>query len=107
MYTSKHIKMEKTKITVREHITTEKEIEVYLPYYYKHDLYSDSVIYGRIDGKMATTIHEKQDQYGKISYDIEKGIWSGDGSYFSDGHKSTEVEYNKAKERLKDFFNGV
>ena len=100
--------MAKTKITVRKHITTEKEIEVDLPYYYKHDLYSDygdSVIYGRIDGKMATSIHEIKDQYGEISYDIKKQRWAGDGSYFTDEHNSTEVEYNKAKERLKEFFN--
>ncbi len=100
--------MAKTKITVRRHITTEKEIEIDLPYYYKHDLYSDygdSIIYGRIDGEITTSIHEKEDQYGKISYEIEKEKWGSDGSYFTDEHKSTEVEYNKAKERLKEFFN--
>ena len=100
--------MANTKIIIREHITTEKEIEVDLPYYYKHDLYSDygdSVIYGRIDGKITTSIHEKEDQYGKITYEIEKEKWGGDGSYFAGEHKSTEVEYNKVKERLKEFFN--
>lgn len=100
--------MAKTKITVREHITTKKKIEVELPYYYKHDLYSDygdSVIYGKIDGEITTSIHEKEDPYGKISYEIEKEKWDGDGSYFTDEHTSTEVEYNKAKERLKEFFN--
>jgi len=100
--------MAKTKITVRKNITTEKKIEVELPYYYKHDLYSDygdSVIYGKIDGKTTTSIHEKIDQYGKTSYEIEKGKWSGDGSYFTDEYNSTELEYNKAKERLQEFFN--
>jgi len=40
-----------------------------------------------------------------VKYEIEKEKWTGDGSYFSDRHKSTEVEYNKVKERLKEFFN--
>lgn len=96
------------KIIIRKLITIEKEIEVEFPYYYEHDLSChnhDSVIYGKIDGKTTTSVHEKQDQYGKMSYEIEKEEWDGDGSYFNDKYNSTEAKYNKAKERLKEFFN--
>lgn len=100
--------MAKTKITIRKHVTTQTEIEVDLPYYYKHDLsddHGDSIIYGRIDGEISTAIHENESVYGDVKYEIEKEKWTGDGSYFSDDHKSTELEYNKVKERLKKFFN--
>lgn len=100
--------MAKTKITIINHVTTQTEIEVDLPYYYKHDFsseYGDSIIYGRIDGKINTTIHEKENIHGAIKYEIEKEKWTGDGSYFANDYNSTEDEYNKAKERLKEFFN--
>jgi hypothetical protein len=89
------------KLTVIEYIPTEKEIEINIPYYYKHNYsneYGKYIIYGCIDGKMTTSIREKS-----MGYEVAIEEWKGDSSYFTDGYKSTEVEYNKAKERLNKF----
>jgi len=96
------------KIQIEEKV--KREIEVEVPYYYKHDLTdyeyeNTSVIYGKITETESFTVHEKIRDSGNIIYEIEKEKRWGDGSYFSDKYKSTIGEYEEAKERAKKFFN--
>ena len=88
------LKITKTKRTI-------EEIEVNLPYYYIHHL-GDEVIYGIIDSEITTTICESDNEK---KYTIEQEKWLGDGSYFTDFHKSNKETYNKALERVRNFIN--
>lgn len=92
------------------------KVDIDLPYYYKHDLmsdYGDSVIYGKIEENLGTTIHEQI--FGDTtSYEIEKYRYtsianSGLSEYFDPMHKSSKKEYESAKDRcmcfLEDYTN--
>ena len=102
------------KITLIKQIPQEVIIEVELPYYYKHDLmhdYGDSIIYGKIEEKLHTSIHEIKGYDGKESYEIEKEKHSsialrGLSSYFEDEHQSSKEEFEAVKERCLSFLNG-
>jgi len=96
------------KIQIEEKV--KREIEVEVPYYYKHNLTdyeyeNTSVIYGKITENESFTVHEKIRDNGDITYEIEKEKRWGDGSYFAEKYKSTYKEYEEAKERAKQFFN--
>lgn len=99
------------KIEITTNVKTTKTVDVRLPYYYKHDLGSDhgeSIIYGKIEELEATAIHESNWYGGKVSFEIEHTPYksiknSGFGCYFSDEFKSSEKEFNAAKERLLAF----
>jgi hypothetical protein len=98
------------KIEVTRTKRVKEEIEVEIPYYYKHDLTdydyeNTSVIYGKITENEIFTIHEKIRDNGNVIYEIEKEKRWGDGSYFAEKYKSTNGEYEEAKERAKQFFN--
>ena len=98
-------------IKLIKHIRQEVVVDVELPYYFKHDLsddYSESIIYGKIEEKLYTTIHETESWDGRKSYEIEKeeheSIASrGLSSYFEDEHKSNKREYEEARERCSFF----
>lgn len=89
-------------------------IEVELPYYYKYDLmsdYGDSVIYGKIEEKLCTSIQETKNYDGEKKYEIEKEKHhsienSGLSSYFDKKHKSSKEEFEEVKERCMSFLNG-
>ena len=89
-------------------------IEVELPYYYKHDLtsdYGDSIIYGKIEEKLCTSIQETKNYGGEEKYEIEKEEHhsiknSGLSSYFDKKYKSTKEEFEAVKERCLSFLNG-
>lgn len=89
-------------------------IEVEFPYYYKHDLmsdYGDSVIYGKIEEKMCTSIQETKNHDGEEKYEIEKEEHhsiknSGLSSYFDKKHQSSKEEFEAVKERCLSFLNG-
>lgn len=89
-------------------------IEVELPYYYKHDLMSDhgdSVIYGKIEEKLCTSIQESKDYAGESKYEITKAKHfsikkSGLAPYFDKEHKSSQEEFEEAKERCLLFLIG-
>ena len=89
-------------------------IEVELPYYYKHDLMSDygnSVIYGKIEEKLCTSIQENKNYDGEEKYEIEKEEHhsiknSGLSSYFDKKYKSNKEEFEAVKERCMSFLNG-
>lgn len=88
-------------------------IEVELPYYYKHDLmsdYGDSVIFGKIEEKLCTSIHEIENYDGEEKYEIQKNEHhsiknSGLASYFDKKYNSTIDEYEAVKERCITFLN--
>ena len=101
-------------IKIKRLIPQEEIIEVELPYYYKHDLsddYGDSIIYGKIEEKLHTSIHEIERYHGKETYEIEKEKHhsienSGLSSYFEDEHQSNKEEFEAVKERCLSFLNG-
>jgi len=96
------------KVEITKQIEVKEIIEIDFPYYYKHDLtdyeYENTcVIYGKITESEEVTIHEKIRSKNNVIYEIEKD--SRSDSYFAEKYKSTEEEYNKARERAKRFFN--
>ena len=101
-------------IRVRRLIPQIETIEVELPYYYKHDLMNDyggSIIYGKIEEKLYTSIHEIKGYDGKEAYEIEKEkhlsiALRGLSSYFEDEHQSSREEFEAVKERCLLFLNG-
>mgnify|MGYP001283798686 FL=1 len=101
-------------ITLIKQIPQEVIVEVELPYYFKHDLsddYSESIIYGKIEEELYTTIHETESWDGRKSYEIEKEehvsiARRGLSSYFEDEHKSNKKEYEAVKERCLLFLSG-
>lgn len=96
------------KIEVTRTKRVKEEIEVEFPYYYKHDLtdydYENTyVIYGKKTETEEVTINEKIRDNKNFIYEIEKD--RRNDSYFDKKYKSTEQEYEEAKERAKQFFN--
>lgn len=97
------------KVIIIETKKSEKQIDVDMPYYYKHDLMcdrGDSIIYGRVDEKIHTSIQESS--FDRTSYEvtIESHISiknSGLSCYFTPEYQSSQEEYNNAKERLTKF----
>ncbi len=102
------------KIRLIKQIPQEVTIEVELPYYYKHDLmgdYGGSIIYGKIEEKLHTSIHEIKRYDRKESYEIEKerhrSIENRElGGYFDDEYQSSREEFEAVKERCLSFLNG-
>ena len=88
-------------LEIRKHKWETEIIDVKLPYYYIHHL-DTQTIYGMINSKKTTTICEVDDGQ---KYEIEQEDFDGDGSYFTDIHKSDADTYNKAKQRLINFIN--
>lgn len=95
-------------------ITTTKRvketIEVEFPYYYKQDLtdydYEDTcVLYGRKTESEDLTIREKIRYNNTTIYEIEKEEMNH--SYFGKEYKSTEKEFEEAKDRAKNFINNL
>lgn len=89
-------------------------IEVELPYYYKQDLmsdYSDSVIYGKIEEKLCTSIQEtKSYDDSEVKYEIEKEEHdsikiTGLANYFGKEYRSTKEEFESVKDRCLAFLN--
>ena len=105
----------KMEITIVKQIAQIETIEVELPYFYKHDLesdYGESIIYGKIEEELYTTIHETESWDGRKSYEIEKEehvsiARRGLSSYFEDEHKSNKKEYEAVKERCLFFLKQV
>lgn len=101
------------KITLIKQIPQEVIIEVELPYYFKHDLsddYSESIIYGKIEEKLYTTIRETKRYAEEETYEIEKEkhisiALRGLSSYFEDEHLSSREEFEAVKERCLLFLN--
>ena len=101
------------KIKLIKLIPQEAIIEVELPYYFKHDLsddYSESIIYGKIEEELYTTIHETESYDGRKSYEIEKErlvsiARRGLSSYFDDEHQSSREEFEAVKARCLLFLN--
>ncbi len=102
------------KIKLIKQIPQEEIIEVELPYYFKHDLegdYGESIIYGKIEDKLYTTIHETIRYDGKVAYEIEREKHHsienrGLAEYFEDEHQSSREEFEAVKERCLSFLNG-
>ena len=102
------------KIKLIKLIPQEAIIDVELPYYYKHDLmndYGESTIYGKIEEKLHTSIHETERYYSREAYEIEKKEHysianSGLATYFEDEHQSSREEFEAAKQRCLTFLNG-
>ena len=103
-------------IEIIEIIQKEKTIEVELPYYYKHDLSDDrdsTIIYGKIDLNIHTTIKEREDySTGKREYEIERESHSsiknsGLASYFKPEHKSQQLDHEEVKERALAFLRDL
>ncbi len=102
------------KISITEEVSTVKIIDVDLPYFYKHDLmtqYGDSVIYGRIEETLHTSIQETLNFDGSVTYEIEKEDHdsiknTGLASYFKSQYSSNQNEFEQVKERCLIFLNG-
>lgn len=99
------------RIEITKRIDQVSEIDIDLPYYYKHDLYSDhgdSVIYGKISETECTTIHEKiyhDDVEYSIQVEKHQSIKnSGLSSYFEVNHKSSDIEFEAVTKRMLVFF---
>ena len=103
------------KIEIAKKTTQVEVIEVELPYYYRHDLvsdYSTSVIYGKIEEKISTSIQETKSFTGTQKYEIEKEEHSsikdsGLGSYFEESHKSTQKEFEEVRQRCQSFIDSL
>lgn len=100
--------MKKEKVTITKHTWVTEEIEVYFPRYYKHALYCGEdvvTVYGRIERETVVSIHEDNSDEDSITYKVKKEEFDADryGSYFSEDHDSTMVEFLQAKERLNKF----
>ena len=96
------------KIEITKQVNVKMVVDIDFPYYYKYDLTdydyeSTSVIYGKITEIGEVRIHEKIRSKNNAVYEIEKN--NRRDCYFEEKYKSTEEEYNKAKERAKHFFN--
>lgn len=100
-------------ITLVKQTTQLVTVEVELPYYFEHDLsddYGESIIYGKIEEKLYTTIHESK-RYGDLAtYEIEKEehvsiALRGLSSYFEEEHQSTKEEFEAAKQRCLKFLS--
>ena len=99
---------------IKRLIPQEKTIEVELPYYYKHylmDDYGDSIIYGKIEEKLHTSIHETERYDGKEIYEIEKEkhilienstLWG----YFREEYQSSREEFEAVKDSCLLFLSG-
>lgn len=106
----KHImKIEITR-TIREVI----EIEVDIPYYYKHEIREDnyeSITYGCIENNQCIAIEEYvryHDDHTHYTMECEKYSSiknSGLASYFEPKHKSTQQEFEDARKRMLEFIN--
>ena len=86
------------------------EIEIDLPYYYKHDLLSDHadiIIYGKIaDENTVISITEKSSlcAEGADEYEIEKKKFGKNfHCYLKKEYKGTEKEYEEVRARLQEF----
>ena len=105
----------KTKVEITKQVPQVEIIEIELPYYYKHDLTSDygkSVIYGKIEEKVCTSIQETQKYDGEDQYEIESQEHhsiknSGLASYFNEEHKSSKEEFEAVKLRCLRLLNGI
>lgn len=101
------------KIEITEQIEKAILIEVDLPYYYEHDLmshYGDNIIYGKIEETKHTCIQEITNDNGAHSFKIEKEKHnsiknSGLVPYFKKEHRSSEEDYQNAKNRALNFSN--
>jgi len=101
------------KIEINKQITITEIIDIELPYFYKQDLmsdYGDAVIYGKIEEKNATAIHETKNYDGEEKYEVEKCPFtsignSGFSCYFREEYKSTKEEFEAAKKRCIAFIN--
>lgn len=101
-------------VEITKQVPQTEIIEVELPYYYKHDLMSycgDSIIYGKIEEKLHTSIQETKNDDGEEKYEIEKEEYcliknSGLSSYFDKKHRSNKEEFEAVKERCLSFLNG-
>jgi hypothetical protein len=83
-----------------------KKINVNFPYYYKHDLGNDSVIYGKITEDFVYNIQKTENFEGVITHELEKDVFdSSYHCYFSPEFDSSKEDYDKAKDRLLEFFN--
>lgn len=103
------------KVEITKTVKKIEEIDIELPYYYKHDLeseYSDSVIYGKIELNSSSSIQETEDRYGEKCYEIKKEEYSyiknsGLASYFNEEYKSNKKEFEDVKLRCLSFFDKI
>ena len=94
------------KLEITREVKKTETIDIEFPYYYKHDLSSDEedvVIYGKIDEKKHTSIKIGKrywDQSIEFELEIEERGAASLACYMTDEHKSSETEYNAAKNKL-------
>lgn len=101
-------------IQIKETIEQVKTIEVEFPYYSKSNIESEHynyIIYNKIEEKNIVIITEYNRENNK-SYTVEIDNFTSiiDGNYsddFKEEYKSTEQEFNQAKQRAIDFLNQV
>ena len=72
--------------------------------------YGESIIYGKIEEKLHTSIHEDEGYDGRKTYEIEKKrhpsiTLSGLSTYFEDEHQSSREEFEAVKARCLLFLN--
>jgi hypothetical protein len=102
------------KVAITKNIPQVEIIEIEFPYYYRYDLtagYRNSVIYGKIEEKLCTSIQEKNHHDGKETYEVEKEEHcyiknSGLSSYFDKEHNSSKEEFESVKARCLSFLSG-
>jgi hypothetical protein len=96
------------KIDITKIIAVNKTIEIDYPYYYKDDRMLDharNVVFGKIVDDIVYEI-EYYESYrgGGISYSLTKD--DRNDRYFDEEYRSTEQEYNDAKDRALKFLQG-
>lgn len=100
------------KIEITKTVRHIEVIDVELPYFYRNDLdseYGYSIIYGKIDEKLHTSIHATKEN-GIEKYEIEKEAHysikhTGLASYFDKEYSSSKTDFEEAKQRCLNFLN--
>lgn len=99
------------KIKIQTTQQIEKEINIELPFYAKHDLSDDGyscVHYMKIEEKKITTIERHQDWQGSGDYfkiKVEKGaVLSGHYCYIEKPeHHSSKSQFDNAEKKMREF----
>lgn len=95
------------KLEVIETVKVTKEVDIDLPYYYRHDL-DNSTIYGKIEEKKCTYIQLTNYDYESIyELNIEHRPANYFGCYMTEEYAGTEEEFLRAVRNMLDALDTV
>lgn len=82
--------------------TVIEEVEVKVPFYYRHDL-DGSTVFGKVGVDATITIHETRVKSYEI--EIDQSHPNNHTCYLKPGYQSSRVEFELAAERARNFLN--